>query len=115
MNEHENLGELMDFLHANGEWTLDPVTGGFLFDAVVTYCASRTVSFKTRVRVQTDAQSNGKISLDETSKCPASAYHLDFYPRWQTMRFDRDSNLLVVSGRSDKMGDYKVTILAEPR
>lgn len=104
MSEHGNLDELMSFLHANSKLTLDTATGGFLLDVIVTYCASRTVSFKTRVRVQTDAQSNGKISLDETSECPALEYHLDFYPRYQTMRFDQDSNLLVVSGRSDKMG-----------
>lgn len=86
----------------------------FHFRAVVNYsCRSSSVSSNCSVKVATDAQSDGRVSLMDCDELPAERYHLDFTPRYQNMRYDDISRTLIISGNSTKMeGDYHVAILA---
>jgi hypothetical protein len=114
MDELHNLSELMDFLQTNKETTF----GGrrikqYAFTALVTYFhSSKTATFNTEVRVDMDAQNSGKVMMLENDQCPSDEFHLDFKPKYQEMRFDRESNILIISGASEKMGAYKVSISA---
>ena len=110
--ESENHSELMDFLQVNREKTRGGKMIQYAFNAHVVYRASEITIFTTMVRVDTDAQTPGKISLTENQQCPSSKFHLDFQAKYQAMCFDRNSNILVISGKSTKMGSYEVLISA---
>jgi hypothetical protein len=111
MNERNHLSELMAFLQANMEKTIDSVTGRYSFPALVAYHhASKTKTFQTQVRVETDAWSDGAVSLAENNQSPSEQYHMDFHPKFQAMRYDRQSNILIITGKSEKMGSYQVTL-----
>jgi hypothetical protein len=115
MDERKSLMELMAFLQANIEKTRDKATGGYSFGARVAYHHnSETKTFNTTVTVETGAWNGGKVSMTENGECPSSStHHLDFEPKFQSMLFDRPSNLMVIKGNSQKMGgDYQVTIVA---
>ena len=113
MNEHENIAELLTFLQTNSERTFDTRSGSYAFEALVTYDHhEQSIVFETTAIVETDAWDGGKLSLIETNKCPSRDYHLDFRARFNAMLFNVESNLLIVSGKSAKMGDYKVMIQA---
>jgi hypothetical protein len=119
MDDNNNRSELMNFLQTNQERTLGgKVLKQYAFTASVAYChAARTTTFETEVRVETSGYDDGKISLTETDKCPVEKFHLDFKPEWNTMHFNRESNILEINGNSKsdnlkKMGLYKVSIRA---
>jgi hypothetical protein len=113
MSEQENIAQLLSFLHANRESTFDGASGAYTFSAWVTYHhLSKTITFETTATVDTSAWDGGKFRLMETAKCPSSGYHLDFRARWGSMYYDRKANLLIISGDSAKLGNYKVTIAA---
>jgi hypothetical protein len=111
-DETHNLSELMEFLQTNREKTLDERTLQYRFNALVTYYhSSKAITFNSEARVETGFDS-GKIILKENEQCPAEKFHLDFKPKWQTMYFNRESNILEINGSSSKMGSYKVSISA---
>ena len=112
MDENHNLSELMSFLQANHKRTLGgKVLQQYAFTALVTYYSSKTITFETSVTVDTGFNS-GKIKLAENVHSPSDKFHLDFIPKYQSMSFNRESNILVIAGDSPKMGSYKVSISA---
>ena len=112
MDENHNLSELMSFLHANQKRTLGgKVLQQYAFTALVTYYSSKTISFETSVMVDTGYDS-GKIKLADNDQCPSDKFHLDFKPKYQSMNFNRELNILVITGDSKKLGSYKVSISA---
>lgn len=113
MSEDDNLDQMMTFLNDNRDATFDPRIGAFDFRGLVTYSAAETKTFETSVRVETVW--NVKLCLGETRECPSQTHHLDFQPKWQSMRYDQASNALVITHKSAKMGTYQVTITALPR
>jgi hypothetical protein len=116
MSEQENIDQLFRFLLANRECTFDEASGAYAFSAWVTYHhSSKTITFQTEATIDTSAWDGGTLSLVETAKCPSSQYHLDFRARWASMNHDCEANLLIISGKSAKLGDYKVTIAALER
>ena len=113
MDETHNLGELLSFLQTNQQQTLVGRIRRYAFTALVTYCwSSNTARFKAEVTVETGYRS-GKVTMMENDRCPSDKFHLDFQPNYQAMHFNRDANMLVISGASLKMaGAYKVSISA---
>jgi hypothetical protein len=102
----------MDFLQTNSERTSGGRLRRYAFTAQVAYYySSRTTTFTTEVTVDTGFDS-GRVTMLENEQCPADEFHLDFRPKWQAMHFDRQSNILVISGKSEKMGPYKVSLSA---
>jgi hypothetical protein len=112
MDENHNLSELMNFLQANQKRTLGgKVLQKYAFTALVTYYSSKTITFETSVMVDTGYDS-GNIKLADNDQCPSDKFHLDFKPKYQNMNFNRESNILLITGDSPKMGFYKVSISA---
>ncbi|MCG3147931.1 MAG: hypothetical protein PCFJNLEI_01372 [Verrucomicrobiae bacterium] len=112
MNEKANLGELLDFLRENNEKAKTRNPGLFALNARIAYFhATKTNTFQTKVFVEPDSWKD-PVQLVETDECPSSIYHLAFNLKFQTMKFDRESNALVITGNSEKMGKYQVTIVA---
>jgi hypothetical protein len=112
MDKNHNLSELMSFLQANQKRTLGgKVLLQYAFTALVTYYSSKTITFETSVTVDTGYES-GKVKLADNDQCPSDKFHLDFKPEYQSMHFDRESNILIITGDSPKMGSYKVSISA---
>jgi hypothetical protein len=108
----DNLDELMAFLEANREKTFGGRIPQYAFNALITYYhSSKTTTFFTEVRVDT-AYESGKIILAENDQCTSDKFHLSFQPEYQNMYFDRELNILIISGNSKTMGGYKVSISA---
>jgi hypothetical protein len=112
MNEMDNLRELMDFLQTNREKTFGGRISQYAFTALVTYYhSSKTTTFNTKIMVDTGYDS-GRIIMIENDQCPSDKFHLKFEPKYQAMHFDRESNMLIINGDSEKMGPYKVSLSA---
>lgn len=112
MDERKNWGELLEFLHSNSSRT--KTTRGnisFHFAATIVYCSSpKTVTRKAAVMVETNGWQAGRITLLDARDFPTEKFHQDFRPKYQEMRYDRLAGTLVITGTSEKMGDYDVTI-----
>lgn len=55
--------------------------------------------------------SDGDISIYSKGILQAETHHLGFNAKWQTYKYDKNDNAIVVTGNSAKMGgDYSVRI-----
>lgn len=108
---NNNMIELMrfrDYLYN----TINTERTNPLFSCDVIYTTERgPIVEKTKAMFLTGTLNWGKISIYETHVLFSENYHLDFDPRWQTMKFDTESASLEITGESNKMnGKYNVSI-----
>lgn len=65
----------------------------------------------TTVRVELSGFDNGKVSLYERCPFTSKIFHLEFNPKFQNYKFDKEDRILMIEGSSSMMhGAYKVTI-----
>ena len=82
-----------------------------IFDCLVRYDSKLgTTTFKSKAMIQRSGYEDGKVSLEESGKVVSEKYHLDFSANYQDMEFDTETNSLVITGQSAKMGSYKVLV-----
>ena len=110
MNKAKNYSELRQFLEANEKRTRDK-TNKYAFKANVTYRKdSKSKTFQTDVRLEADRYLDPEVRLTETDQCPISEYPLDFKPKFNAMKFDRELNILVINCECTKRGAFIVII-----
>lgn len=91
----------------------DLSNGNISCNAFVTYYwkEKRIKSTITAVTLHIVGYEQGKISFESTDDIDVENFHTEFSPEWQTYSFDEENQMLVIEGKSTKMGgDYKVTI-----
>lgn len=107
----DNIRTILDFLRDQGIPSDD--FGRYRFNATVWYESSLKGDREdqTQVTVSMASSENGKVGLGETGQLNADWCHLDFHPDYQEFEYDPETDALVVSGSSQKMGDYEVRIV----
>ncbi len=116
MDELSNFRELHKFLDYWDDkediFEMPKSSGHPSFRAVVVYESEKRTT--TRVTSITacvlSGPNDGILSLGEAKGLRPEDYHLDFSPDFQEYRYAESTHALVVSGKSEKMGVYKVTI-----
>lgn len=104
------IHHFVEYWRGQGGVEINPVGNG-RFEALVSYNSRfGTQNFRTNVRLMRSGYDDGKILLEEKGELVAEAFHLDFSARWQGVRFHEETNSLIVTGSSDKMGQYQVQI-----
>jgi hypothetical protein len=110
-----NAQEIADFaIHWRGQPGFNVTAVGHCkFQAEVTYqFGNKTVVHDTECTIFRNGIEDGKISLEEDGPLVSAIFHLDFTPDFQTYKFDKSSQALIVTGKSSKMGgNYRVEIL----
>jgi len=109
MSNHNELRKFMECLAEKEELS----NGDLRFTAIVT-CSWKKKRFQntiTSVTVQRAGFQQGTISIEPTDEFDVDEFHTEFNPDFQTYTFDDDNQMLIIEGKSTKMGgNYKVTI-----
>jgi hypothetical protein len=101
--------------NSNEDWLQIEPTGNCSFSARVRFWSDvRSTAVLSRVTLVRNGYEDGAVLIDEADDLKAYEYHTKFLPiRGCTCRYVKQTNALVVSGRSPKMGTYSVTITPE--
>lgn len=93
---------------------------GFVVDAYGNYKFSAKIKYESRkqgtqtetlaVKIFRNGNEDGRILISDGKTLKEATHHLDFSADYQKYRFDKDTEALVVSGTSTKMGDYTVSL-----
>lgn len=68
---------------------------------------------KMTVRIQLTGFNNGDIEMDEGTCILASTHHLGFSARKEDYTYDKFQKIFTITGKSRKMGDYKIKYLID--
>lgn len=90
--------------------------GNLHFEAFVEYQSNiKNTSEITSVTIIRNGYQDGQIKLDEEGDLNSDDFHLDFDIKYQSYRFSKENNSLLISGNSPKMsGKYSVLISPKP-
>jgi hypothetical protein len=91
--------------------------GDIIFTGTITYHARRKVLNSTtcEIRMHRSSLENGVITIALDDKNYIDDYQTRFDPNWQDYEFDPINKILIVSGTSIKLGEYKVEIRELPQ
>ena len=90
--------------------------GDLVFTGSITYHSRRKVvdSLNCEIRMHRSSIENGIITIALGDDNYVDDYQTRFDPNWQDYEFDATNKILIVSGTSIKLGEYKAEIRELP-
>lgn len=68
---------------------------------------------RLNVEIKHDTYNYGDIEISEGNTLKNDTHHLGFSSRYQDYQYDDVNKIFIVSGKSPKMGNYKVSFLLD--
>jgi hypothetical protein len=106
-----SIDEFMRFIGSLNNFKELP-NGDIIFIGTINYRLHRKIvnSVSCEIRMHRSSLENGVITFVPEEDNYANEYHTRFDPNWQDYEFDTANKILIVSGDSIKLGEYKVEI-----
>ena len=90
--------------------------GDIIFTGTISYRLHKKIvnSITCEIRLHRSSIEYGVITFDTDDNTYVNKYQPRFDPNWQDYEFDSSDKILIVSGNSIKLGEYKVEIKEIP-
>jgi hypothetical protein len=90
--------------------------GDIIFTGTISFRLHKKIvnSITSEIRMHRSSMENGVITFITEDNTYVNKFQPRFDPNWQEYEFDPVNKILIVSGNSIKMGDYKVEIKELP-
>jgi 2-keto-4-pentenoate hydratase/2-oxohepta-3-ene-1,7-dioic acid hydratase in catechol pathway len=106
-----SLDEFVQFVDSLTNFKELP-NGDIIFTGTISYRLHKKIvnSITCEIRLHRSSVEYGVITFSTEDNTYVNKYQPRFDPNWQDYEFDPANKILIVSGNSIKLGDYKVEI-----
>jgi hypothetical protein len=108
----DEFGKFIDSLNNTKELP----NGDLIFIGTISFRLHKKIvnSITSEIRMHRSSAENGVITFLTEDNTYVNKFQPRFDPNWQDYEFDPENKILIVSGNSIKMGEYKVEIKELP-